>query len=509
MNKDIKSMLNGFGKARQNRFKFLEETSTNRREFLRNSSFLAAGIAAGSVGGGLVMPKMAMAADWSLAEAAKPYKGTTVKISNLAGYPHNGFMRPFIEEFEKESGINIQIDEVQYGEAFGKHAQLLATGSDEYDLYNIDSIWFPGYAPFMTPLTDFMADPKLMDPNFDYADLSEECQLTNSYLNQVYMFSNMYTFPILAYRKDWYDKAGFGAPKTWNELYDQAAHFSKDDGNYGYVIHGQRTAMMEMVTLPYLSAGGTVFDDNLHSSFSQPAANFEKSKKAMQLLRDIYQNKLTPPGSLDFELGEASAAYSQGNIAMNINWALIFASQEDPKQSKVAGKNAYAWAPTGFDTPAPNGEVSGGYTRLGSFGLSIAKTAKNKEAAYLFTQWLSSPATQEKILLAGDAAPSRVKLIEKYIGNYGHFPILLEATKLVGKKLWDAPKIANERQWEDTVAINFQDCMVGKIGVEEAIIKTDKDVAKLMRQFGFYRGNKEYPKTVTSNYANTPKVDLL
>lgn len=194
---------------------------------------------------------------------------------------------------------------------------------------------------------------------------------------------------------------------------------------------------------------------------------------------------------------------------MNINWALIFAVQENPKQSKVAGKNAYAWPPTGYDTPSKNGEVKGGYTRLGSFGLSIPKTSKNKEAAYLFTQWLSSPAIQEKILIAGDAAPSRSKLIEKHIDNYGHFPILLEATKLVGKKLWDAPKIANERQWEDTVAINFQNCMIGKIGVEEAIIKTDMDVASLMRQYGFYKGDKIYPKTVTSNYANTPKVELL
>lgn len=311
MSNDTKSMLNAFGKARENRFNFLEESATNRREFLRTSSLLAAGIAAGAGAGGLVIPNMASAAGWSLADAAKPYKGTTVKISNLAGYPHNGFIRPFIEEFEKESGIKIEIDEVQYGEAVGKHTQLLATRSGDYDLYNIDSIWFPGYAPFMEPLTNFMSNPQLMDPAFDYADLSQECQITNSYLGQVYMFSNMFTFPVLAYRQDWYKEAGFDAPKTWKELYDQAAHFSKDEGNYGYVVHGQRTAMMEMVTLPYLSMGGTVFDDYLHPSFSQPAENFEKAKKSMQLLRDIYQNRLTPPGSLDFELGEASAAYSQ------------------------------------------------------------------------------------------------------------------------------------------------------------------------------------------------------
>jgi len=509
MNRDTKDMLDAFGKAADNRWGFLEAVSNSRREFLRNSTRMAAGFAAAAaVGGGLVRPRMAHAQNWTLAQAARPYAGATVRVSNLAGYPHNNFMRPLVADFEKETGIKIVIDEVQYGEAVGKHMQLLATGSDEYDLYNIDSIWFPGYAPYMEPMTEFMANPALMDPNFDYADLSAECQKTNSYLDEVYMFSNMNTFMVLAYRKDWYEAAGFKAPVTWKDLYDQAAHFSKD-GRYGYVIHGQRTAMMEMVTLPYLSMGGTVFDDYLHPTFSQPAQNFEAAKKAMQLIRDIYQNKLTPPGSLDFELGEAAAAYSQGNIAMNPNWAMIFAVQEDPGQSKVAGKNGYAWPPTGYDTPAPNGEVTGGYTRLASFGLGIAKSSANKEAAYLFSQWLSSPAIQEKLLLSGDAAPSRTKLLQKHTDRYGHFPILLDAARRVGKKLWDAPKIANERQWEDTVAIAFQDCMIGKIGVEAAIVKADKDVARLMRQYGFYKGDKAYPKSVTSNYKGTPKVKLL
>jgi len=365
MNRDTKQLLDSFGKAAANRLGFLEEISTSRREFLKNSALMATGFAAVAAGSGIVRPRMAHAQNWSLAQAAKPYAGATVRISNLAGYPHNAFMRQLVPDFEKETGIKIVIDEVQYGEAVGKHMQLLATGSDEYDLYNIDSIWFPGYAPYMEPMTDFMADPALMDPNFDYDDLSVECQKTNSYLDEVYMFSNMYTFLMLAYRKDWYGEAGFKAPVTWKELYDQAAHFSKGD-QYGYVIHGQRTAMMEMVTLPYLSMGGTVFDDYLHPTFSQPPENFEAAKKAMQLIRDIYQNKLTPPGSLDFELGEAAAAFSQGNIAMCANWAMIFSVQEDPNQSKIAGKIGYAWPPTGYDTPAPDGGVTGGYSRLAS-----------------------------------------------------------------------------------------------------------------------------------------------
>jgi len=502
MNRETIDMMNAWGKALGGRRQFLEDVSSSRREFLRTSSLMAVGFAAAGATISFLRPNIAHAANWSLAEAAKPYAGTTVRISNMAGFPHNDFMRPLVPDFEKETGIKVTIDTVQYGEAIGKHMQLLATGSDQYDLYNVDSIWLPAYAPYLDSLTEFMANEKLMDPTFNYDDLSVDAQAVNSYLDEVYMFSNMCTFPIIARRKDWYQQAGFDEPKTWKELYDQAVHFTKD-GNYGYVIHGLRTAMMEMVTTPYLSMGGTLFDDYLHPTLSQPPENFESCKKAMQIIRDIYLKRITPPGSLDFELGEASAAYCQGNIAMNLNWTIIFAVQEDPNQSKVAGKNAYAWPPTGYDTPAPNGEVLGGYTRLGSFGLAIPKFSPNKEAAYLFTQWLSSPAIQEKILLAGDAAPSRVSLLEKHTNRYEHFPILLEA------KVFQLPKIANLAQWEDTVAIAFQDCMIGRTEVEDAIVKADRDVGRLMRQYGYYKGDKAYPKSVTTNYRNTPKVELL
>jgi multiple sugar transport system substrate-binding protein len=507
MKRETKEMLNSFGLAQASKNEFIEKHTTSRRDFLKLSAKLTAGFAMAGLGT-YVRPFEAHASGWTLEEAAKPYKGTTVKVSNLAGYPHNNYMVDLVPDFEKRTGIKVEIDIVQYGEAVGKHMQLLATGSSEYDLYNIDSIWFPGYAPYMLPLNDYMKNPKLMDPNFNYDDLAFECQKTNSYMGKPYMFSNMYTFPILAYRKDWYDRDGLAPPKTWKELYEQAKKYSKGD-QYGYVIHGLRTAMMEMVTCPYLSMCGTVFDDYLHPTFTQPAENFEKFKIAMKLIRDIYQEKLTPPGSLDFELGEASAAYMQGNIAMNWNWAIIFAVQEDPKESKVAGKNGYAWAPTGWDKPAPNGQVKGGYVRLASFGLSIAKKAENPEAAYLFSQWLSSPDIQEKLLLAGDTAPSRLSLLNKYKDTKGHFPILLEATEMVGQKLWDCPKIANERQWEDTVAIPFQDCMVGKLSIEDAGKRADIDVAKLMKQYGFYKGDKKYPLEVTSNHKGTPKVPLL
>jgi len=61
MKRDTKEMMNAFGKAMASRLGFLEEVSTSRREFLRNSSLMAAGFAAASMGGAVIAPRIARA----------------------------------------------------------------------------------------------------------------------------------------------------------------------------------------------------------------------------------------------------------------------------------------------------------------------------------------------------------------------------------------------------------------------------------------------------------------
>ena len=100
------------------------------------------------------------------------------------------------------------------------------------------------------------------------------------------------------------------------------------------------------------------------------------------------ENKFMPPGVEQFGFVENLAAFLQGQTAMTISWppygrwAAGYGTDQEvlswvPK-STIAGKVGYALPP-------------GGHPQLAAgFALSVASTSKNKDAAYLFIQWLNS-----------------------------------------------------------------------------------------------------------------------
>ncbi len=105
-----------------------------------------------------------------------------------------------------------------------------------------------------------------------------------------------------------------------------------------------------------------------------------------------------PPGVEQWGFVENLAAFLQGQTAMTISWppygrwAAGYGTDQEalswvPK-STIAGKVGYALPP-------------GGHPQLAAgFALSVASTSKNKDAAYLFIQWLNS----EEISLRARAA---------------------------------------------------------------------------------------------------------
>ncbi len=100
------------------------------------------------------------------------------------------------------------------------------------------------------------------------------------------------------------------------------------------------------------------------------------------------ENKFMPPGVEQFGFVENLAAFLAGQTAMTISWppygrwAAGYGKDEKaldwvPK-STIAGKVGYALPPGGHP------ELAAG------FCLSVASTSKQKDAAYLFIQWLNS-----------------------------------------------------------------------------------------------------------------------
>jgi multiple sugar transport system substrate-binding protein len=139
---------------------------------------------------------------------------------------------------------------------------------------------------------------------------------------------------------------------------------------------------MYMFQERFRNEGGKFFD----AASMKAAINSDVGVKVLTEMRA--ENKFMPPGVEQWGFVENLAAFMSGQTAMTISWppygrwAAGYGMDEKalswvPK-STIAGKVGYAMPPGGHP------ELAAG------FALSVASTSKNKDAAYLFIQWLNS-----------------------------------------------------------------------------------------------------------------------
>lgn len=415
-------------------------------------------------------------------------------MSLMAGYKVNEVIPKIGKEFTEITGINLEFESIPYASTLEKHLIALATGSTAYDLMNIDNLWFPQYVAYLRPLDDYMKDPKLGDPNLDINDFVPEVLQGYQWEGKTYSLPEGYFFPVLMYRKDLFEKHGLTRPpKTYQEFYEYAKKLTEKEAGttviYGAIQQGQRTGIFDEICTPYWGKGGQLFDKKL-----KPIFNNQMMLDVLTIYQKLYTEGLVPRGSTDFELGEAAAFFAQGKAAMMWNWSMMGADLEDPSKSKVAGKVGYAM----FPKENPNVVH---YVREASTGLCIPKTAKNKEAAYLFIQWLTSKDTLLKVeadYKCGHPARYTVMKHPRVKNLFPYFPLLAQAGKDKAVRL--VPKIVEWSQVDDVSAVYFQKCMIGKMSPKDTMKKAVKGVERMLDDKGYYFEDKEYSDLLTGRY---------
>ena len=173
-------------------------------------------------------------------------------------------------------------------------------------------------------------------------------------------------------------------PKTWAE-FDEVGQFLTDKlqpATYGAAFFRQPPYAQMMFQERFRNEGGKFFD----ADTMKATINSDIGVKVFTDMRN--ENKFMPPGVEQWGFTENLAAFLAGQTAMTISWppygrwAAGYGKDEEalnwvPK-STISGKVGYALPPGGHP------ELAAG------FALSVASTSKNKDAAYLFIQWLNS-----------------------------------------------------------------------------------------------------------------------
>lgn len=328
-------------------------------------------------------------------QEARKYAGTTLNVTWEAALQSQDPLLFSGPKWEQLTGIKINVVELQFPDLYSKAIAEHIAGSGAYDVLSINGGWLPDFAESgvveqLDPYMDkYMNKAELEDINARFIPFMKWDDKTWGLYDDGDIF-------IMYYRKDWFEdkqnqadfKAKFNRdltpPKTWTEWDEVCSFFTEKfskDGIYGCALQRAEGQVYEWFYDHFRVNGGKFFDDNMKATINSEAG-------VKTLTEMVASNKFMPPGVEKWDFLAVLSAWLDGKAGMIITWPPIARWSEGygtqtsqlswvPKTT-VAGKVGYAIPPGGHS------ELAGG------FDLAVSADSKNKEAAYLFIQWLQS-----------------------------------------------------------------------------------------------------------------------
>ena len=425
---------------------------------------------------------LAFNASSTLANPYAPYEGSTLVV-NFPAHPHFDAVLDVLPQFTEETGIEVEVDQLQYMKMRERQTLELTKRKGDYDLiaYVVFSKADYVFADQLENLAKYFMNPKLANPNYDSGDLID------GYVQNIgvsggekgYLAGatgSLYGLPfgsetsILGYRKDIFEKHGLKVPETYEELLDLACKIPELEPGMGGLAsraasghHASHAFLLHLAPL-----GGRVFDAQWN-----PIVNNQAGVAAAKALKTIVD--CGAEGSKSFGFAEAGASFLQGNSAMYLD-STVFAGQvNDPTRSKVVGK--IGWA------PHPVGTRAGSQT--GGFGIAIPQNAQNKEAAFLLMQWLTTKKADKDIAIAG-GNPSRFSTHQDpdVLKVHPHLAVFGEALKHADPD-W-RPIIPVWGKINSDLGTTLSKVLTEDLDIQEALDGVAERSRGIMRDAGYY-----------------------
>jgi multiple sugar transport system substrate-binding protein len=329
----------------------------------------------------------------------KQFKGQSIEINYQLG-PRGDLARQHMKEFEELTGIKAGFEQIPEQQQRPKVAMEMATGHPSFDVVNVGmhvQKRLVESAKWMEDLRPFIADKSLTNPDFDLADFSAPSMKVatgeDGKINVLPLNQDLF---ILFYNKELLAEKGFKAPpKTYDELYTMAKALTDPAKQvYGFVGRGLKNAnvvLYDNILLGYDQE--TVTPDGKKLLTDTPAA-VQAGEFYQKLMRDC-----GPPGNIGFNWNECQTTFMQGRGAMWWDGIGFSAPLLDKTKSRIVEKVGFA--------PVPAGPKAH-YCATFIDGMGIPATAKNKKAAWLFLQWITSKGMLNEQLRGGFGTPARL-----------------------------------------------------------------------------------------------------
>lgn len=290
-------------------------------------------------------------------EDAKSENSITVLVES--GSPAEALANETAAAFEEETGCKVIIDAVAYTGMYDKLSTEIKAKEATHDVGCLDVVWLAAFKDALEPVND--ADTS------DFLPTLEESGTLDGNLIGYPMWVNA---KILIYRKDLISEDQ--VPKTWEEYQALAKELATDD-MYGTTVFGSGSdAVCSFLDFAcQAGAEGLVFDKDGKVNITDQAY-----ADALKFMVENADADYTPADSLSTAATESQELFTNGKVAMQLNW-----SHQYPAAVEALGADKVGCA------PMIGGSVGIGAT-TGPWYECVMKNSENKEMAKKYVEYM-------------------------------------------------------------------------------------------------------------------------
>lgn len=241
----------------------------------------------------------------------------------VANHPYGELLKSAIPEYEKATGVKVNVESLQESQLTTKLTTEFATNSSSVDVF----------------MTRPLQEGKMFYKNgwyepiqsYDFSDYPANAMEVAKFGNKPYLVPLVTEWQVLYYRIDLFKKAGIAVPTNFDEL-EKAAKALKTADVAGFASRGKGAAAVTQLSSyvynyggRYLEKGKAVFD----------------SKEALEAIR-FYGKMLAnygPAGVTSMSWENIMPLFQAGKLAMWTDASVFYGQIVDPSKSQVAAAN--------------------------------------------------------------------------------------------------------------------------------------------------------------------------
>ena len=409
-----------------------------------------------------------------LAEGAKESEGKTIRVL-LEDTPWHRNIENTISQFEEQSGYEVSLEFLPEVQSREKVNLDLTTGTGLYDVFLTDQMYIQKFAKLdsLEPLD------KYVEGEDEYlSDFPKLALETHTHMGNLYGIPWRTAMNILAYRVDLLEKYDVAVPSSYSELMDAAIKVREgliadgEDDVYGIIARGLRGEGLNMWIIGssiFPAFCGNWFDEN-----GEPTINSPQMVEGLDYYATLLQ-KAGSPDAPSHSWDDCSRLFYAGKGAFYIDSAIQIVNLYS-EGGEIAENVGTTLIPEG-----PCGRHPGLYTPA----YVMSAKAQNKEAAWEFIKWATSP----EQMLSDAVDGGNYEIASKSAIQNPEFEERFPYPEL-NKVLLDSQKYAREERpmiiaWPqvgDIVGEVAQRCIAGKVTAQEALDEAQKRVMEIYRE---------------------------